>query len=188
MPLFDHFDILAPIYNRAITLKDSTTITSLVDCPDGGNLLDAAGGTGRVAAAFEGNGRIIHISDSSVGMLRQAKSNGAYELSCAQTERLPYQDESFDRVMMVDALHHVINAAATTSELWRVLRPGGRIVIQEPDIHSFIVKLVAVAEKIALMRSHFYSVQEIAALFNHQKASTTIHRDSFNVWIVIDKA
>jgi demethylmenaquinone methyltransferase/2-methoxy-6-polyprenyl-1,4-benzoquinol methylase len=187
MPLFDHFDLLAPIYPRAIKLSPLTPITDLVDCPEGGILLDAAGGTGRVAAAFEGGGRRIYISDSSLGMLRQAKNNSAYQLSCALTERLPYPSESFDRIMMVDALHHIINARQTASELWRVLKPGGRIVIQEPDIRTFAVKLIALAEKIALMRSHFYTAEEVAAFFKLYNPGIAIHRDGFNAWVVIEK-
>jgi demethylmenaquinone methyltransferase/2-methoxy-6-polyprenyl-1,4-benzoquinol methylase len=188
MPLFDHFDLLAPFYPRVIKLGPNAPITNLVDCPEGGILLDAAGGTGRVAAAFEGSGRIIHISDSSLGMLRQAKNSNAYQLACALTERLPYPSELFDRIMMVDALHHIINARQTASELWRVLKPGGRIVIQEPDIHIFAVKLIALAEKIALMRSHFYAAEEITAFFKIYNAGVAIHRDGFNAWVVIDKA
>ena len=60
---------------------------------------------------------------------------------------------------MVDALHHVINHGQTAREMYRVLKPGGRIVIEEPDIRSFYVKLIAVAEKLLLMRSHFLSPQ-----------------------------
>ena len=58
---------------------------------------------------------------------------------------------------MVDALHHVIHQGQTAREMYRVLKPGGRIVIEEPDIRKFGVKLIAVAEKLLLMRSHFLS-------------------------------
>ena len=68
-----------------------------------------------------------------------------------------FKDKSFDRVIMVDALHHVKDYRITIHELWRVLMPGGRIVIEEPDIQTFPVKLMALVEKIALMRSHFIS-------------------------------
>ncbi len=56
---------------------------------------------------------------------------------------------------MVNALHHVCNQQETVNELWRTLQPGGRIVIEEPDVRTFAVKLFALGEKLALMRSHF---------------------------------
>ena len=47
---------------------------------------------------------------------------------------------------MVDALHHVADQEATIRELWRLLKPGGRIIIEEPDIRRFEVKLLALIE------------------------------------------
>ena len=88
---------------------------------------------------------------------------------------------------MVDALHHVCDQTITADELWRVLKPGGRLVIEEPDVRTRAVKLMALAEKIALMRSHFLSPPEIAALFDRANALTTIERDGYISWVVIDK-
>jgi len=188
MPLLDHFNFIAPFYDRAVPLKNSEKIIGLVNCPVSGKLLDAGGGTGRVSTAFNGKCADIVLSDVSLGMLRQAKVKDALQLTCAQTECLPFQDNAFERVIMVDAFHHVCNHAETALELWRVLIPGGRIVIQEPDINSFVVKLVSLVEKLVLMRSHFISAERIAALFNHHNASIKIQRDGFNAWIVIDKS
>lgn len=41
---------------------------------------------------------------------------------------------------MVDALHHVINHAASAHEMFRVLKPG-LLIIEEPDIRTFGVKV-----------------------------------------------
>jgi demethylmenaquinone methyltransferase/2-methoxy-6-polyprenyl-1,4-benzoquinol methylase len=87
----------------------------------------------------------------------------------------------------VDALHHVIDHAATARELWRVLKPGGRILIEEPDIRTFSAKMVALAEKLALMRSHFISPTRIAGLFPYPEASLRVERDRFNAWIIVNK-
>ncbi|OQY37129.1 MAG: hypothetical protein B6243_01300, partial [Anaerolineaceae bacterium 4572_5.2] len=66
-------------------------------------------------------------------------------------ERFPFPDNSFDRALVVDALHHFHNQEQAIAELVRVLKKGGRLVIEEPDIHRFAIKLVALAEKAALM-------------------------------------
>jgi SAM-dependent methyltransferase len=49
----------------------------------------------------------------------------------AQVERLPFDDEIFDRVVAVTVLCFVRNAEQTIAEMARVLRPGGRLVIGE---------------------------------------------------------
>lgn len=59
----------------------------------------------------------------------------------------------FLRGIVVDALYHMVNQRQAAQELWHVLKPSGRIIIEEPDIRIFAVKLVALVEKLALMRS-----------------------------------
>ena len=88
---------------------------------------------------------------------------------------------------MIDALHHVCNHQESANELWRVLKPGGRIVIEEPNIHRWGVKLIAVAEKIALMRSHFLKPSKIKDLFDNFQGETSIVCEDHYAWILIDK-
>lgn len=67
----------------------------------------------------------------------------------------------------------------------RVFKPGGRIVIQEPDIKTFGVKLIAIAEKLLLMRSHILPADSIAALFPGMKTNIILE-DSY-AWVVVEK-
>lgn len=48
-------------------------------------------------------------------------------------EDLPLPDSSVDRLLMVHALEHCENAGETLTEIWRVLSPGGRLVIVVPN-------------------------------------------------------
>ena len=50
------------------------------------------------------------------------------------------------------------------------------------------VKLLALAEKIALMRSRFVSPEKIANLFNYPNAETRIEKDGYISWVIVDKA
>ena len=88
---------------------------------------------------------------------------------------------------MVDALHHVIHQGETAREMYRVLKPGGRIVIEEPDIRTFGVKMVAIAEKLLLMRSHFLRPDEIVRLFSFDNVRATVRERESNAWIIIEK-
>ncbi|MCK4490109.1 MAG: class I SAM-dependent methyltransferase [Anaerolineales bacterium] len=185
--MFDHFNILAPIYERVIKAKLPERLVELVDINSVERMLDAGGGTGRVSQFFSDQVEQIVIADSSFQMLAKSKSkNGLYPVN-SNSEILPFPDESFDRIIMVDALHHVYDQSKTARELWRVIKPGGKIVIEEPDIHNRSVKLIALAEKLALMRSHFLSGQEIQALFSSFPAVIEIHQEDHFVWVVVDK-
>jgi len=48
-------------------------------------------------------------------------------------EELPLPDSSVDRILMVHALEHSESPADTLQEMWRVLSPGGRLVIVTPN-------------------------------------------------------
>jgi len=187
MPSLDHFGIIAPFYDRTIPLKAPQHLIELIGLPIEGAILDAGGGTGRVAQAFEHLATRVVVVDLSIGMLRQAGQKGRLWPVCSETESLPFPDASFERIVMVDALHHVLSQKRTVNELWRVLKSGGRIVIEEPDVRKLSVKFVALFEKIALMRSHFIAPPEIIAMFAHLNAMTQIKLDGFNAWVIVDK-
>lgn len=52
----------------------------------------------------------------------------------ADAHSLPFQDASFDNIVMVDVLHHLSKPREFFAEASRLLRPGGRIVMVEPGI------------------------------------------------------
>ncbi|MBU2610319.1 MAG: class I SAM-dependent methyltransferase [Chloroflexi bacterium] len=182
----DHFSFLAPIYDRLIKYSPSPSLNRIAGLPTGGRLLDAGGGTGRVSGTLRDLAGQILVADLSTGMLKQAAAKDL-QTACARTERLPFPSASFERILMVDALHHVCSQNETARELWRVLTPGGRIVILEPDIHNFAVKLIALFEKATFMRSRFISGAQIANLFSFANGTAYIEYEGYNVWVVIEK-
>lgn len=54
-------------------------------------------------------------------------------LAVAAAEALPFPGESFDVVLLHEVLEHVQDDRRTVREAWRVLTPGGRIVIFAPN-------------------------------------------------------
>jgi ubiquinone/menaquinone biosynthesis C-methylase UbiE len=182
---FDHFGFIAPLYNRQSVYPSLDTMLEVADLPTEGRLLDIGGGTGRVASALRDYAKQVIVADPSLGMLRFAASKHGLQTAAAFSEYLPFPDDFFQRVIMVDALHHVVNQTGTALELMRVLEPGGRIVIEEPDIRTVGAKVVALVEKLLLMRSHFLSGNQIAYLFYPRNVQ--LSTQGFNLWAVIEK-
>lgn len=77
--------------------------------------------------------------------------------------------------------------SSTSAERWT--NSGGRLVIEEPDLRFFGVKLLALAEKFALMRSHFLSPPRIAELLGYSNAKVYIEMSarSVNAWVIAEK-
>ncbi len=184
MPIFDHFDLIAPFYDRIFSPGEMGILLEKIDLPNAGFLLDAGGGTGRIAQFLRTLTDHIIVADLSYEMLLQANNKSGLLTVCSHTENLPFRDGIFDRIIMIDALHHVCDQADTAKELLRVLKPGGRIIIEEPNIEKFVIKGLAVAEKILGMRSHFLSPTEIANLF--EDCVTKIESGGHISWVMID--
>jgi SAM-dependent methyltransferase len=55
------------------------------------------------------------------------------------SRRLPFADRCFDGVRIDRSLQHISSPAETLREMVRVTRPGGRIVVAEPDWGTFFV-------------------------------------------------
>ncbi|MGA2504857.1 MAG: class I SAM-dependent methyltransferase [Anaerolineales bacterium] len=183
---FDHFNLIAGLFERTANFNPPGPLLDMLDLQPDGLLLDAGGGTGRVAQAMREMVREVVVMDLSRGMLHYAARKGL-AATCAPAEHLPFASNAFKRIIMVDALHHVINQREVISEFWRVLAPGGRIVIVEPDIQQLTVKLIALGEKLLLMRSHFFSAKKIAALLENPGVQVRCLYNEMNVWVCAER-
>ena len=187
MSKFDHFSIIGPIYDHIFGRHEDREIVAFSEVQPGDRILDVGGGTGRVSILFKDNGQSVVVSDSAIGMARQAQDRGLCTV-ISHAEKLPYAEGRFDRVIMVDAFHHVADQQTTLEEMWRMTAPGGKIIIEEPDIENFYVKLIAVGEKLLLMRSHFVRPDRIAEMVTRNRiAEVDIQRMNGNAWIIITK-
>jgi len=183
----DHFSIVAPFYDRLLGVPDAARLAVLLKLPSNGWLLDGGGGTGRASSPLRQQvGRMV-VSDLSERMLRQAAAKKLNRVR-ARAEQLPFRDGAFDRILVVDALHHFADQASAVRAFARSLRSGGRIVIEEFDTGRRLVRLMALAEKITLMQSRFLAPERIrghaarCGLRSHVEKGPRL-----TIWIVGDK-
>lgn len=188
MPNNKLFDKLAPIYDRFIGIRDPELLINLLDLPTDGSLLDAGGGTGRVSLSLKDHVGQLIISDLSRSMISEAQTKGHDQLVQTSVTENPFPNEHFDRIIVIDALHHFPNQAKTVKELVRILKPGGILLIEEPDINRIAAKLVAIVEKLAMMGSHIHSPTEIKAMIEVNGIKARIISDnSFSAYIIAEK-
>lgn len=158
----DLFSYIARWYDRIFRFLDPGPLLRLLEPQPGQWLLDLGGGTGRVAQALD-HGRVI-VCDPSAGMAWQARQKG-FATCRGYAECLPFSEDRFDRLLVVDAFHHFRDHREAVREMLRVLRPGGRLVLEEPDIRRPAVRAIALVERVLAMRSHFFTLGELIAFF-----------------------
>lgn len=161
----------------------------MLGLPTDGWLLDAGGGTGRVSSQLNHKLEKLVLLDLSFPMLAEARTKNIDSLAQGYSHRLPFPNEYFDRILVVDALHHFHHQTAVIAELVRVLKPGGRLVVEEPDTRFLAVKLIVLMEFIMLMKSRFLKPAEIQAMMSSQGLDTRVETDNqFTAWVVGEKA
>jgi demethylmenaquinone methyltransferase/2-methoxy-6-polyprenyl-1,4-benzoquinol methylase len=114
------------------------TIT-VADPKPGHQVLDIAGGTGDLALAFAREvgptGRVVH-TDINEAMLREGRNRlidagVVLPTMVCDAEKLPFADNSFDRVSVAFGLRNMTHKELALAEMHRTLKPGGKLLVLE---------------------------------------------------------
>ena len=107
---------------------------------DGQQLLDVAGGTGDIAFRFLGraSGARVTVCDMTESMLVEGRKRAEAETLAdrlgwvtGDAMALPFKDNSFDRYTISFGIRNVTRIPDALAEAFRVLRPGGRLMVLE---------------------------------------------------------
>ncbi|MCO6547586.1 MAG: bifunctional demethylmenaquinone methyltransferase/2-methoxy-6-polyprenyl-1,4-benzoquinol methylase UbiE [Gilliamella sp.] len=107
----------------------------------GQKVLDLAGGTGDLTAKFSqlvGDDGLVVLADINESMLKvgrdKLRDKGLFkniEYVQANAEELPFANNYFDCITISFGLRNVTNKEKALRSMWRVLKPGGRLLILE---------------------------------------------------------
>jgi demethylmenaquinone methyltransferase / 2-methoxy-6-polyprenyl-1,4-benzoquinol methylase len=121
-------------------------VRAAVEPRPGERILDLAAGTATSSVPLAADGATVVAADFSLGMLQQGarrlarRPQPGLTLAAADGLRLPFRDGVFDAVTMSFGLRNTADPQRCLAELYRVTRPGGRLVICEfsvPTLRPF---------------------------------------------------
>jgi len=157
-----------------------------------GRLIDVACGPGVVTAALAPNAASIVAFDATEQMLKTAKARCAkaglsnVEFQSGDAESLPFADAQFDGAVTRAAVHHFADPQRAINEMFRVLRPGGTVVIadvissedaDESRLHNAIERLRDPSHVRMLQASELDSDASRAGFRDLQAASLDMNRE-----------
>ena len=100
-----------------------------------GEVLEIAAGTGRNLPLYPENVRLTAIELSpamlDIARRRQSELGRDADLRIGDAQALDFPDTSFDTVVCTLGLCTIPDDSAAVAEMWRVLRPGGRLLLLE---------------------------------------------------------
>jgi ubiquinone/menaquinone biosynthesis C-methylase UbiE len=137
---------IADRYDRGRTLPGETIrqwldeIAKHLPTAAGLTVLDLGCGTGRFTAplARRLSARVVGL-DSAAKMLAvaaQTLGDAGAVLVRGTADLLPFSDRSFDVVFLSMILHHIRSSPSAIAETWRVLKPGGKLLIRTASIET----------------------------------------------------
>ena len=120
------------------------------------SVLDVGAGTGVMSEfAYKFRDELKYVAvDPADGMLKFAPS--FLETYVATAEELPFEDSSFDAIILGESLHHLNNPELAFKEIIRVLKTDGKLFIYDFDVSSFLGKSICLIEKLLGEPAHFY--------------------------------
>lgn len=133
-------------------------------------ILDLGCGTGSVLNLLLEQKPDVHaygvdLSDEMLEIARQ-KLGGKVELIQGDSEKLPYEDNSFDVVMCTESFHHYPNPLKALEEVYRVLKSQGKFILCDAWIFTPIRQIMNVFIKFSDDGDvRIYSESEITKMF-----------------------
>ena len=116
---------------------EKTLVQRLAQPVSGECVLDVGTGTGTFAIDLAKKGLSVTGFDRSAAMLAVATTkHSGVEWQQGQAEALPYPDGSFDLVVSITALEFVQDPELALAEMYRVVKPGGRLLVGVLNGHS----------------------------------------------------
>ena len=125
------YDVFVNVINRKTHQKLKKIVSSLIGPDD--TVLECACGTGLLSAVIAPKCRQLTATDFSRKMLKKAEKNCAafrnIRFEQADITTLPCPDSSFDKVVAANVIHLLDNPLTALSELNRVCKDGGMLII-----------------------------------------------------------
>jgi SAM-dependent methyltransferase len=129
------------LFNRSV-LKQAKfrQVLAHLDDPAGKNNLDIGADNGVISYLLRQRGGEWHSADldeRAVGSIRRLVGSNVHQIDGGPT---PFQNAVFDQVVILDFMEHVRDDRGFARELARILRPGGRVIINVPHLkpHSLL--------------------------------------------------
>jgi demethylmenaquinone methyltransferase/2-methoxy-6-polyprenyl-1,4-benzoquinol methylase len=127
-----HYDRTNAVLSGGNAVLWRAAMVRAVEPKPGERILDIAAGTGTSSAALQRSGARVVAVDFSPGMIAEGRrKHKNIEFIEADAEKLPFGDNEFDAVTISFGLRNINNPKAALSEMYRVLKPGGRVVVCE---------------------------------------------------------
>ena len=164
--------------------------------PQRGTLLEIGSGFGYLVAAFKSDGWTVIGIDPDGHACEHARNVNHVDARTGTLESVHIPDQSIDVVVMNHVIEHVPDPIAMLKDINRVLKPGGRFVMETPCYDTLMFKLLGRRERSLSCNGHitFYTAASLKAAYEaagfrlveflRVGRSLTLNRLAYNVGVM----
>lgn len=138
--------------------------------------LDVGCGSGLNAAQIKAKGYNVYGVDLSPVAIEKFNQNGFNGTVADLGNKLPFEDNYFDIVFASEVIEHLVDTKFFLDELYRVLKPGGRIFLSTPNSAFWAFRLLTIIGKTPTDFQHpghlrFFTPSSLRTWMNNSKFS-----------------
>ena len=150
-----HFNgIVAHVYDFVLPKRKPVEFLQLLNAQKHDKILEIGAGTGRIAKHYGFHVRDLTLLDPAENMLKRAMDILPHAKPIVgYSEGMEFPSNTFDKIVCYDSLHHWQNQLKGLKEAYRVLKPGGIILVLEVDQNNFWGRKVQLFERLLKMNS-----------------------------------
>lgn len=148
-----------PISDESKWFKYRKAMLNYLDLEKNDKILDYGSATCEISewlASLGYNVTAIDISQELLAFSKKRDNAGRLKHVCMDCENLAFKDETFDKIICFEILHHLPNPEKGIEEIYRILKRGGRILASEPNSLSPVRKLSEIMWREESLEKSFY--------------------------------
>jgi len=129
------------LYKKVFYSTRINKIKKLLDIKPKDKVLEIGCGEGYYTeqiGAITSNLIATDISQNYLDKARLRNPHSIIDYICCPAEKLPFNDNFFEKILMSEVIEHLIDWRQGIKEAKRVLKPGGKLIITTPNKHSYL--------------------------------------------------
>jgi ubiquinone/menaquinone biosynthesis C-methylase UbiE len=161
------------LFNKSVLKQRKyKEITALLGSTDGLHCIDLGADNGVISYLLRQQGGSWKSADLDEQTVRAITEMVKTEVYRIDGRTLPFSDMTFDRVVVVDMLEHVPDDQQFMSELFRIMKPDGILIVNVPHLkNSFLRRLRLLLGQTDEKHGHLrpgYTIQSLKQLFGNE--------------------
>lgn len=175
------FDQIAPRYNE---ISNSYLIEIRKKILAGwakGKCLEVGAGTGEISHFLSAHHPVV-ATDIAPGMVAEIRKRGLEAYEC-DAEKLPFEDSSFDSAISAEMIFYLDNPDNFLAEAYRVLKPGGRLLISGASNFpvKFYDRLRAALRFFGLKKGMYFEEDSLREFMTFSKIRPMLQKHHFQI-------